>query len=55
MFLIAYLRLAVVHSKIEGRTHFDNEYIGNGEINGKHYYCHQRGSRIWAFDWHIYG
>ena len=42
------------HGQGQGHAHFDCEYIVNGDIEGKHYYCLYIESHvIWSFDWHI--
>ena len=51
---IAYLYLTLDHSKGQGQAHFDSEYLGNGDRCGKHYYCNQMESCVWAFEWQVY-
>ena len=47
-FRLAYLHLTLTYSKgkDQGHAHFDNEYLGNKDRAGKHYYCQQIRSHV---------
>ena len=51
-----YLRLTLAHcqGKGQGSPFIYSEYLRNGERQKKHYYCHQIGSYVLAFDKHIH-
>ena len=50
---MTYLHLTLALCKGEGQGHayFDSKYLGNDDtLENKHYYCHQIGSNVLAFD-----
>ena len=51
-FQLAYIHLTLPNSKGQGQSHANLycEYFESGGKEGKHYYCHQKGSQVWAFN-----
>ena len=53
-FRLAYLYLAMTHSKGQGHAYFDDKYFENGDKQGKNHNCHQIQGHMCAFYWNIY-